>query len=151
MYLVGRYSLHGLGISSNMDEPLIVKMCTGFRNSTKEETGCEHGATNSRWAMTDGELAYRRALAQAFGSGNLMCFFHVKDGTRENFMKRYPGNKDEKDEAWKGVSADIDIAHGASNLSDFKVRCNAMRVKWELEGLAEKTSWDDKVSAQINN
>ena len=41
--------------------------------------------------MSDAEAAYRSALADVYGAGNVMCFFHLKQAVRDNLYKRMSG------------------------------------------------------------
>ena len=58
-------------------------------------------------------------------------------------MSRMKGTKAEQLASWESISADIDVVRGAFTHSDFLSRCQAMRRKWEADGLPEKTAWTD--------
>ena len=83
----GRFTLHALGLTSTMKSDHVSEMLGGFLDSTVRVTGCGQGGVKKALAMSDGEKAYREALADKLGSANLMCFFHVKYASKKNFMK----------------------------------------------------------------
>jgi len=139
----GEFTLHALGTTSTMEESHVSDMFCGCGDNTARLTGSGSAGVKKAFAMTDAEKAYRKAMAKAFGSKNMMCFFHVKKRGKDMLMKRYIGSQKEKKVAWKAVSADIDIIRNAWNLPDFLSRCEAARCNWEAEGLADKTTWVD--------
>ena len=120
----GTFTLHALGLTSTMESDHVGEMVKGFRDSIVRLTGCRMGDVNKPLAMSDGEAAYRKALADSFSSSNLMCYFHVKQAAKDNLMKRMVGGKDAKEETWASISADIDLAHAAHSLPDFMSRCH---------------------------
>jgi hypothetical protein len=146
----GRFTLHALGLTSTMESDHVGEMVKGFRDSIVRLTGCGMRDVNKPLAMSDGEAAYRKALADSFSSSNLMCYFHVKQAAKDNLMKRMVAGKDEKEETWASISADIDLAHAAHSFPDFMSRCKAIQIKWETEGLEEKTTWTDSLGRSYN-
>ena len=79
----GQYGLCALGMTSTMEGSQVTEMLQGFRDSTARVI---RGNPNKKFAMSDAELAYRRALSEVFRSDNLMCFFHVKQAARDYIM-----------------------------------------------------------------
>ena len=128
-------------MTSTMEGSQVKEMLQGFRDSTARVT---RGNPNKKFAMSDAELAYRRALSDVFQSDNLMCFFHVKQAARDYIMAHCHGKQNAKEETWQSVSADISLLRGARTEVDFRSRCVAMEAKWDQEGLAAKTTWADK-------
>jgi len=146
----GNFALCGIALTSSMAQEHIAEMFEGFASSISKSTRCGPDAVRKALAMSDAEGAYRHGMAKAFGSANLMCYFHVKQAAKENIQKRYPGTAKEKNEVWAWLSQDIDLIHAAMTHADFLSRAEAVRAKWNAAGLAEKTSWADKKGREYN-
>ena len=115
----GKFGVAALAITSNVELDTVSKMLIGFKTSTERVT---RRTADRLLAMSDGEVAYRNAMAKTFGSANLMCFFHVKQAARDNLMKRFEGNLASKKNTWKQISEDIDLMRGAHCKRDFVSR-----------------------------
>ena len=146
----GNFGLCALALTSTMAKEHIADMLRGFRDSTIRATGCGASGANKVLAMSDAEAAYREGLRTVFASANLMCYFHVKQAAKKNLDKRLPETEEVKDEKFKAISADIDVARGALCHSDFHTRMEAVRAAWEADGLPARTAWKDKCGREYN-
>ena len=80
-----------------MEAEHIIDKMLGFSSSARNETGC---GADKPYVMSDQEAAYRRALRAAFRGSNLMCYYHVKAGTRDYLFEHLTGTKKEKEKIW---------------------------------------------------
>jgi hypothetical protein len=143
----GNYGLCGLALTSTMEKAHIKDMIQGFSDSTHNLT---KRSPKKKYGMSDAEYAYRFALSEVLVQDNLMCYFHVKQAARDNFMKRFPGNQEQKDAKWGIVSADIDIIRAAQSEADFQSRCSAIQEKWNQGGLDQESKWMAKDGTEHN-
>ena len=82
----GEFGIAALALTSTMEH--VAEMLKGFRDTTVKITG---KCANKLFAMSDAEVAHRRALTDVYGAGNVMCFFHLKQAVRDNLYKRMSG------------------------------------------------------------
>ncbi|CAE7680733.1 unnamed protein product [Symbiodinium sp. KB8] len=138
----GEFGIAALALTSTMEHGHVAEMLKGFRDTTVKITG---KCANKLFAMSDAEVAHRRALTDVYGAGNVMCFFHLKQAVRDNLYKRMSGTKKEKDAVWKWMSEDIDVVRAARNKLDFASRGAALKAEWLQKGLDKKACWTDKL------